>query len=130
MTAPYGRDAQDRFNAELQRRIRALEANVSGTQGVDGAWHYVGDPGEPAFENSWANAGGADAPVSYIKTMNGWVHIRGAFIGGAQNTVVFTLPVGYRPAYQQEMVIPTTAATNYATCVVGTNGSVLFLAVV
>lgn len=60
-------------------------------------WHYIGDPGEPAFQNSWVNY---DTP--------GWGKARfcrnGLFVevemilkNGTNNTPAFTLPPGYRP---------------------------------
>lgn len=130
MTYPalVGRPTVDSDLEEAFARIKALEASPGG--GNDGPWHNVGDPGEPPFENSWTNALGDEAPVSFILTANGWVQIRGGFTGGADGTTVFTLPVGYRPAYRQEMVIPTTSATDFATVVVGTDGTVVFGTVV
>jgi hypothetical protein len=105
--------------------------------GEDGPWIYVGTTGvdgvdslltvdSPPFQNSWTNALGDEAPVSFLLTFNGWVHLRGGFAGGADNTTVFTLPVGYRPPYRQEMVIPTGSDVDYATCVVETDGTVVY----
>lgn len=99
-------------------------------------WIYVGSIGDggvddllgpisPPFQNGWTNSLGDDAPVSFT-LVNGWVHIRGGFSGGADGTVVFTLPDGYRPAYQVPMVIPTGDPGHYATVIVGTNGDVVF----
>lgn len=108
---------------------------------VDGDWTYVGTAGldgvdslltyeSPPFENGWTNVLGDEAPVSFMHTIAGWVHIRGGFFGGADGSIVFTLPVGYRPVYQQPMVIPTSTPGHFATVVVNTDGTVVFGTVV
>lgn len=51
----------------------------------------------PILLNAWANQGGAFETVGYLKDPLGFVHIKGVITGGASNTVVFTLPPGYRP---------------------------------
>lgn len=63
-------------------------------------WHVVGGTGEPAFQNSWVNTAG-EAPASFFRDPYGIVHLRGRIQGGANNTVAFTLPAGYRPGYNQ-----------------------------
>lgn len=55
-------------------------------------------PDSPPWENGWSNLGSPFAPVSFKRFLN-WVHIRGGFTGGANNTVVFTLPETYWPAH-------------------------------
>lgn len=60
-------------------------------------WHEVGDIGEPAFENSWVNAGGSEATAAFYKDPWGLVHIKGRIASGTLGTA-FTLPAGYRPA--------------------------------
>lgn len=58
-------------------------------------WHNVGTGVEPAFQNSWTNL---DARVCRFKKYpDGRVRLAGFVTGGAAGTVVFTLPVGYRP---------------------------------
>lgn len=115
---------------DIITRIRRLEASPGGT-GADCEedFHDVGTSGEPPFENGWGNIGSPEAPVGFM-LCNGWVHLRGGFAGGTANSVVFTLPVGYRPEFQQEMVIPTTTSTSYAIVVVGTDGGVVYKATV
>lgn len=121
-------DARRRSTAQavddLYRRVIALERTPGGG-GTCEDWHAVGDPGEPAFENGWDNLGSPEAPVSFM-LCRGWVHLRGGFAGGADDTTVFTLPAGYRPEYQQEMILPTTSDLSYATVVVGTDGQVVY----
>ncbi|WP_344309696.1 hypothetical protein, partial [Streptomyces turgidiscabies] len=57
--------------------------------------------------NDWENYGDTDAPVSYTKNDEGWVTIRGAIKGGVvtNNTVLFVLPVGYRPLNRSSFTI-------------------------
>lgn len=70
--------------------------------------HYVGqtDYGEPAFQNNWQNIGFDGTytyeSVNFYKDPDGFVHLAGAIkntSGSAYNTVIFTLPAGYRPDY-------------------------------
>jgi len=70
----------------------------SGTVALD-SWHTVGGGGEPAFQNSWVSFdGGTTFEVpAFRKFEDGRVQLRGSAKGGAVNTVIFTLPVGYRP---------------------------------
>ena len=67
---------------------------VSYGRGED--WHYVGDTGEPAFQNGWANV--ANAPkLAFRQREAGVVDIQGTIDSGT-NVIVFTLPEGYRPS--------------------------------
>lgn len=74
-----------------------------GTFGVDNADEQI--LGNPApfnpdlddylnipFENSWTNAGEGFSPVCFMVTVENNLEIHGAFTGGSDNTVVFTLP--------------------------------------
>lgn len=60
-------------------------------------WHEVGGSGEPAFQNSWVNYGSGWTNCEFFKDEMGIVRIKGLVKNGTANTVVFTLPVGYRP---------------------------------
>jgi hypothetical protein len=63
------------------------------------AWHEVGTPGEPAFLNGWGNPDDASAEtVAFYKDREGTVHLKGVASGGDHDTLIFQLPVGYRPA--------------------------------
>lgn len=120
---------------EHEQRIRSQELRGDegwiyvGTVAVDGVDDLITDD-SPPFLNDWTNSLGDDAPVSFRRTLNGWVHIRGGFTGGLDGTVIFTLPEGFRPEYQQQMVIPSASLTAFATCVVLANGDVTFGTVV
>lgn len=81
--------------------LRRVERVVRITEALsDEDWHYCGDAGEPALQNSWANIGSGSVPARF-KLMNGVVHVQAALSGGtvADPVLLFTLPVGYRSAY-------------------------------
>jgi len=59
--------------------------------------HYVGDSGEPAFQNSWSNVGGPYQTCCLGKDVNGGIHLFGRVSGGPANTVIFILPSARRP---------------------------------
>jgi hypothetical protein len=76
-------------------------AQTANTLAPGEAWHILGAPGEPAFENSWANIP-AEGPLSFdsaafYKDQEGIVHLRGIVKGGT-SSIIFHLPPGYRPA--------------------------------
>ena len=64
----------------------------------DTDWHYVGEVGEPAFENDAYNTGTGLNRLRFRKTPGGFVVIQGAINSPAQpyGKQVFTLPEGYR----------------------------------
>jgi hypothetical protein len=68
-------------------------------------WHYIGDPGEPGFQNGWSNydAGSHDGAVwqhaAYAIDTNNVVHLRGLVKGGTIGATIFTLPSNYCPWY-------------------------------
>jgi hypothetical protein len=86
-----------RENQENKRKIAEQEATGRASTfdtDTDG-WHYIGDSGEPSFENSWVNYGGwGDA--RYMKDSMGFVHLSGLVKAGTVGTTMFTLPSGYR----------------------------------
>ena len=71
-------------------------------------WHEVGAAGEPGFQNSWANAGGGFSTAAFYKDSTGIVHLKGNLSNAADDTVAFTLPVGYRPS--QGLFMPAAGA--------------------
>lgn len=50
-----------------------------------------------SFEHSWVNLGGGFEEAAYLKDALGFVHLKGVVKGGLTETVIFTLPVGFRP---------------------------------
>jgi len=59
-------------------------------------WHLIGNPGEPTFQNSFAQRAGGD-PVGFRKYPDGRVRLKGFMTAGTVGATVFTLPAGYRP---------------------------------
>jgi hypothetical protein len=53
----------------------------------------------PSLQNGWVDYGAGIQGVQYMKDANGFVHIRGVMKDGTASagTLVFTLPVGFRP---------------------------------
>lgn len=92
---------------------------------LDTRWRAVGASGEPAFENSWANAPGGE-PVEFTLAVGGWLRIRGAFTGGADGTTVFTLPESYRPPFDTPQDIPMTDPNGIARVVIQADGQVVY----
>ena len=78
----------------LMARITALEADVSALNRKDvplkGAWVA------PTLLNGWVNFGAAQVAGYWLDAL-GVVHLRGLIKSGTVNTVIFTLPAGYRP---------------------------------
>jgi len=72
----------------------------------DLGWHYVGEEGEPAFENGCDNVAGVASNVRFMKGADGVVRIEGGFNSSPQDfgQSIFTLPEGYRPEYQITLV--------------------------
>lgn len=111
------------------QRLNAIERS-------DGSAHWINvandssDPlwtfESPPWQNGWGNVGGVEAPVSFKRFLN-WVHIRGAFTGGVDGTVVFTLPPAYCPAFQQAAVGPLADGSGVYTYLIGVDGTVTYI---
>lgn len=86
------------------------------------SWHYIGDAGEPAFQNSFVNFDANHRAAYYLRDSR--VYLKGLIKGGALNQAAFTLPVGYRP--DQEIRFATTCNAAFGSLYVGTNGNVQF----
>jgi hypothetical protein len=63
--------------------------------------HTVGASGEPAYQNGWYGA----SYIQFIK-LGTTVYLSGCADGGSENTVMFTLPTGYRPSVQKMYTRP------------------------
>ena len=68
-------------------------------------WRNVGETGNPAFKNSWANVGGTTPPAGFYIDPYKVVHLRGNINTGSSGTVAFTLPAGYRPEYNTYRIV-------------------------
>lgn len=53
------------------------------------------------YTNSWTTYSGTFSPARYIKDDLGVVHLDGLIMNGTIGSGAFTLPAGFRPAYQQ-----------------------------
>jgi hypothetical protein len=85
-------------------KVGASQAGSAGVDVVEGV-HTIGAAGEPAFTNSWAAQSLRAAPGFYKD--RGRVYLVGALNGAAATLgVVFTLPVGYRPASGARFEVP------------------------
>lgn len=65
------------------------------------AWHFVGAPGEPQFQNGWEDfeASSLLEPVAFFKDHEGIVHLKGRAIRSTPDSgLIFALPPGFRPA--------------------------------
>ena len=87
-------------------------------------WHYVGEAGEPAFENSWVGISGRPKPAFRIREA-GIIDLQGVVTGGSAATI-FTLPEGYRPSATVYVTTTTSTATSMGAGVIRvlTNGEV------
>ena len=63
-------------------------------------------------------------PAQYIKDENNFVRLRGNLLNGADSSILFTLPVGYRPSLIQTYSGASSAGTGLSTVEVRTNGDV------
>lgn len=93
------------FDTELVTQFAVGPQGPQGAKGDPGdsvtvpmdSWHLVGAAGQPAFQGTWVSYG-ADRAPRFRKYPDGKVKLAGAVKSGVNGTVVFTLPVGYRPA--------------------------------
>jgi microcystin-dependent protein len=69
-------------------------------------WRIIGAPGEPPFQNGWADAGIADSGLpAFRKWPDGTVSLRGWIQMGVVGGVIFTLPPGYRPSGRRRYTV-------------------------
>lgn len=62
----------------------------------------IGDSEAPAFANAWVNFS-ASQPAIFYKDPFGRVYLGGLVKSGTVGNAAFTLPPGFRPAYQQTL---------------------------
>lgn len=81
----------------------------------------------PAYQNGWSNYSSTPywGPGQYRKDQYEMVHLRGLIAPGttATNTIISTLPVGFRPANRIMCIIPSSGGT--ARMDVNSNGNVV-----
>lgn len=121
--SPSGVTVTDLSSIEFDTDTVLQTASVA-AQGLD-AVHKVGAAGEPAFQNSWVNYDAADAgrQARFRKDPTGRVRLAGTIKTGATGTVVFTLPVGYRPPGYVSATV--SASGGQAVCQVAADGTVI-----
>lgn len=91
-----------RHNTLYNQSVNALNTSLVGfTFGLNkhtGTGTY--DPStwnSPILQNSWAQQVNFTT-AGFMKDENGWVWLRGGFLGGTAPSTLFTLPAGHRPA--------------------------------
>jgi hypothetical protein len=67
------------------------------TGSTGGFQQYVGDPGNPTFQNGWSDAGSGFLRAGFYVDPIGRVHLGGVVTGSSPGTTVFTLPSADRP---------------------------------
>jgi hypothetical protein len=87
-------------------------AVTSGKLAPLGAYHNVGTAAVP-FQNGWHNANGGFAPTRFYTDPYGVVHLEGTIIGGG-SSFAFSLPPGFRPAFEHAWAISSGAGTTMA----------------
>ena len=101
-------------SADVPISTTGLTALVAGED-----WHYVGEAGEPSFENGWTNVVGGRNLAFRIREA-GVVDIQGLITNSNSPTApaangIFTLPVGYRPSatsFQGAAIVSTDVAAD------------------
>lgn len=113
-----------------ETRLRGLERSTHGHLIYVGT--YPGDPNttdeSPPFLNGWGNIGGDYPPLAFAMGMDGYVRLEGTCTGGADGTVVFTLPEGYRPSQSQRFVCALSTGSDFMTLQIDPTGDVTVVA--
>jgi lysophospholipase L1-like esterase len=70
----------------------------------------------PTLQNSWVNYGAGYESVGFYKTADKIVHLKGLIKSGVvtSNTLIFTLPVGFRPSSTRLVSVNSYDGTNVA----------------
>lgn len=102
------------------RTVRHDGESVYGVAAEPGPWLGV------TFQNGWTNYGGAPTYVTAkFRKASDRVEVRGAVKSGTVGTVIFTLPVGFRPA--EKFIALADNNGSFGRLEVGTDGTVLQL---
>jgi hypothetical protein len=89
----------------------ATTANTANALAPPEAWHMVGAPGEPVFENGWENLGSPEHEnAGFFKDHEGIVHLKGTVKPGPSASVIFKLPPGFRPPAGKKIEVAATCA--------------------
>lgn len=102
-----------------QSDVTGLVADLAAKQSTTpGTWSAA------ALQNSWIDFGGAYGGAAYMKDNEGVVHLRGLIKDGTTTagTLLFTLPVGYRPPAMEMIIVVTDGA--FCALNIASNGQV------
>jgi hypothetical protein len=87
--------------------------------------NYFVPPVALSLQNSWVNDNAAlYTPAQYSIDSDGWVTVEGQIKNGtvAANTLIATLPVGFRPAQEERSIVLASGANG--ACYIGTDGTI------
>lgn len=118
----------DEFTAWIPRWImqnvnfKLVAANLPTLEAVK----VVGATGQPVFQNSWVAFGTGDDQPGFYKDAWGIVHLTGTLKSGTVGSVMFTLPAGYRPQYNN--IFPAVVNGAFGATRIQTSGDVSQLA--
>lgn len=87
-------------------------------------WHYVENT---ELQNGWTNPVGTVGVFRFLRDPMGFVHIEGKLDAGtvATNTVIYTLPVGYRPQAGHRFPVVTATGGALATLLIQETGNIV-----
>ncbi len=99
-------DVQEIFQVFNDGHVEIPQNGVTAKIKIAGeSWHNVS-----TFSNGWSNYGNGWAPARYYKDACGIVHLSGMMNVGTLGAAAFTLPAGYRPAYNLSFLTVGSAA--------------------
>lgn len=87
------------FGDNVQGFTKEIVTANAGASAAASGWVTVGATGSPPFQNSWTNAV-SDTPPCRFQRVGSVVYMQARATGGVAPSTIFTLPVGYRPAFK------------------------------
>jgi hypothetical protein len=123
MRAPSVEDLVVMFGV-MQDKIKRLENSRAEDP------HLIGGTGEPPFQSPWVNFDNSSATPSVTPGHRNacfyrdgdHVHIAGVVKSGSSSSVIFILPVGFRPEANRSFIVG--SGSGIALLIVETNGEV------
>jgi hypothetical protein len=113
------------YDAHIEAISESIQTNTGGYQMTMGlSAHIPGTPATvaavgdtqwtpPTLAGTWADAGGTYAPTGYWKDADNRVYLRGMVSGGSASSIIFTLPVDFRPPYDQRFTVYANGAAGF-----------------
>lgn len=122
--AGYADQAGNAYSADVASSLTSIEK-----------WHYIGDAGEPGFQNGWSNYDASASHtaaqwqhVAYARDALGFVHLRGLIKGGTVGQTMFQLPTSYCPWFYHAFgVISNNAFARVTVTWVSSSGCFIYL---